>query len=126
MIAIAQSIFEVGLINEIKSLPEGMDTRLSASTKAEMSESMKQRLSLARAFAKDAPIYLLDEPGNHLDSQQEEALVDKLNSLKGSHTVIMVSHKTSHLQMADRVLVLERGQVVANGAPEEVLPQLKA
>ena len=77
---------------------------------------------LARAFVKNAPIYLLDEPASGLDQSGEEGLIEKIEALRGKATIVMVSHRPSHLKMCDRVIYMEHGQIVHDAAPEQVLP----
>ena len=77
---------------------------------------------LARAFVKDAPVFLLDEPANGLDRSGEQGLLEKLETLRGKATVIMVTHRPSHMRMADRVIYMERGQILHDATPEQVLP----
>ena len=79
---------------------------------------------LARAFVKDAPIYLLDEPGAQLDNAGDEILVQTLKALKGRATVVMVTHRPSHMHLADRVVVMHRGAVAMVGPPEQIVPMI--
>ena len=105
-----------------ESLPDGIETRLNSESQRKMPSALKQRLMLARAFVKDAPIFLLDEPASMLDESGEEGLLEKIESLHGKATIIMVSHRPSHMHKADRVIYMEFGQVVHDGRPEQVLP----
>lgn len=104
------------------ALPEGRDTRLNAEVQRTMPAALKQRLLLARAFVKQAPIFLLDEPASGLDDSGQEALMEKIESLRGEATVVMVSHRPSHMRTADRVIYMEYGQIIHDGRPEQVLP----
>lgn len=104
------------------ALPEGRATRLTAELQKRMPTALKRRLMLARAFVKDAPVFLLDEPANGLDRSGEQGLLEKLKALHGKATVIMVTHRPSHMRMADRVVYMERGQVLHDASPEQVLP----
>jgi len=104
------------------ALPEGLNTRLTTELQHRMPEALKQRLSLARAFVKDAPIYLLDAPAKGLDDSGEQGLLEKISALRGKSTVIMASHRPSHMQMADRIVYMDQGQVIHDGPPEQVLP----
>jgi ATP-binding cassette subfamily C protein/ATP-binding cassette subfamily C protein LapB len=81
---------------------------------------------LARAWVRRAPVYLLDNPGQNLDRAGDEALVRKLASLKGSATVLFTTYRPSHMRLADRLVVLEQGQVAAEGAPDAVLAKMSA
>ncbi len=104
------------------ALPEGRNTRLTSEFQRHMPDGLKQRLMLARAFVKDAPIYLLDEPASNLDRSGETGLMEKLEALRGHATILMVTHRPSHMRLADRILYVEGGQVVHDGAPDQVLP----
>ncbi len=103
-------------------LPDGAGTRLNAELQRKMPDALRQRVLLARAFVKDAPIMLLDEPADGLDQSGEEGLLDKIESLRGKATIIMVSHRPSHMRMADRVIFMEHGQIVHDGKPDQVVP----
>jgi ABC-type bacteriocin/lantibiotic exporter with double-glycine peptidase domain len=113
---------EARLDDYASALPEGRSTRLTSELQHNMPDGLRQRLMLARAFVKDAPILLLDEPANNLDRSGEEGLLKKLESLRGRATVLMVTHRPSHMRLADRVLYLEQGQLIHDAAPEQVLP----
>jgi ABC-type bacteriocin/lantibiotic exporter with double-glycine peptidase domain len=89
---------------------------------AKLPAGFRQRITLARAWIKDVPIYLLDEPVNNLDRLGEEALLTKLNALRGKATVVMVTHRPSHMSMADRLIYMQEGQVVMDGKPDQLLP----
>jgi len=115
---------DAAILDEILALPDGFETRLTDRLQRQLSNGFKQGLMLARAYVKDAPIYLLDEPGNHLDVAGDRALMRKLEALRGHATVFVVTHRPSHLRLADRVVVMDAGRIVLNGPPGEVLPQL--
>lgn len=121
---IARALREAGLADYVASLPEGLDTRMDDHFQRRMADGMKQRFALARAYVKNAPIYLLDEPANNLDDEGDELLRAKLEALKGKATVLMVTQRPSHMKIADRVLVMDQGRAVMDGAPDEVLAQL--
>lgn len=119
------ALLEADLLDDILRLPEGLATRLTDQLQRQLPAGFKQRLSLARAYVRDAPIYLLDEPGYALDEAGDAALVRKLQQLRGQATVIMVTHRPSHMRLADRLIILDRGQVTLSGAPEDVLAKLE-
>ena len=116
---------DANILDEILALPEGFETRLTDSLQRHLSTGMKQGIMLARAYVKDAPIYLLDEPGNNLDWESDQVLIRKLESLRGKATIFAITHRPSHLRIADRVIVMDAGRVLLNGSPDDVLPQLK-
>lgn len=115
---------DAGILDEVLALPDGFETRLSDRLQRQLSNGFKQGLMLARAYAKNAPIYLLDEPAAHLDGEGDRALMRKLEALRGRATVFIVTHRPSHLRLADRVVVMDAGRILLNGPPSEVLPQL--
>jgi ATP-binding cassette subfamily B protein len=106
-----------GLAEDIAALPQGFNTRISSS---QLSNGFSQRLSLARAMLKPADIILLDEPGTGMDESGEEALVHCVEWLRGRSTVIMVSHRPGHMRLADSVILMQRGNMIAMGPYEKI------
>ncbi len=106
-----------GLAEDIAALPQGFNTRISSSR---LSNGFSQRLSLARAMLKPADILLLDEPGTGMDQSGEDALVRCVEWLRGRSTVIMVSHRPAHMRLADSVILMQRGTVIAMGPFEKI------
>lgn len=123
---IEQALDDAGLSSYIASLPDGIKTRFSQEEFANLAGGVRQRLNLARAYVKDASIILLDEPAFGLDDESDKMLVDKLLSLKGKKTILMVTHRPSHMKLADRLVYLEHGRVVLDGPPEAVLERLNS
>ncbi len=105
-----------GLTDDIKALPDGLKTRISNSRSEQLSHGFRQRLSLARTIVKPADLVLLDEPATGMDQAGEAALMRCIEWLRGRSTLIMVSHRPSHMRLTDTVIVMERGSVVAMGA----------
>ena len=85
------------------------------------SGGQRQRLILARAFYKDAPIVILDEPTAALDAETEAKIKDALRRLLAGRTAIVITHRFSAIDFADRVAVLDAGKVVAEGTVSELL-----
>ena len=110
------------LTDDIAKLPNGLETRIGDHTVHGMPSGFKQRLSLARAYLKKAPILLLDEPGQTLDFDADKAFMESLKKIKGTCTIIMVSHRPSHIKLCDKVLSMENGMVVNLTTPEELFP----
>ena len=104
-----------GLTADIAALPEGLESRISNGKADQFPHGFKQRLSLARVMLKPAAVVLLDEPGSGMDDVGEEALLRCIEWLRGKATVIMVSHRPGHMKLADSVLVMRQGTVIANG-----------
>lgn len=121
---LAQAALDAGLMDDVVALPEGFETRLTDRLQRQLPSGFKQRLMLARAYIKDAPIYLLDEPAKNLDNEGDHELMRKLQGLRGRATVLIVTQRPSHMRLADRVIYLDGGRVLLDGPPSEVLPQL--
>ena len=104
----------------ISRLPKGYDTQV-AEAGASLSGGERQRLSVARAILKDAPILILDEPTSSLDAISEEIVFAALKRLRAGRTTIVIAHRLSTVRDADRILVLDGGQIAAAGRHEELL-----
>ncbi|MFI6350410.1 ABC transporter ATP-binding protein [Streptomyces sp. NPDC050560] len=98
----------------VDRLPKGWDTPV-AEAGASLSGGEKQRVSLARALLKDAPVVLLDEATAALDPLNEAAVADAIRELARDRTVVVVAHRLSTVAAADRILVLERGRLAESG-----------
>lgn len=109
-----------GLKDDIESLPRGYNERISNSSANQMPLGFRQRLSLARTILKDAPVVLLDEPGTGLNEVGEQALMRCLKYWHRRSTVLMVSHRPSHMREADLVMYLERGSIIASGKFDDI------
>ena len=103
----------------IEALPEGYDTLLGEGG-TKISGGERQRIAVARAFLKDAPILILDEPTSQIDSQTESVVLDALDRLMQGRTTILVAHRLSTIQGADQILVIDHGAVVQRGTHEEL------
>jgi len=104
----------------IKRLPEGFAT-IVGERGVKLSGGQRQRLAIARAFLRDAPIILLDEATSSLDSESEQSIQEALGRLVNHRTVIAVAHRLSTLDSFDRIVVLERGRIIQDGAPGDLL-----
>lgn len=123
---LAWALEMAGLADDVKALPEGINTRISSSRSEQLPHGFRQRLSLARAMLKPAEIVLLDEPGTGMDQGGEEALLRCFQWLRGRATIIVVSHRPGHMRLADTVIVMERGSVAAMGKFEDVKNRVMA
>lgn len=108
----------------IGTLPGGFDFPLTERGR-ELSSGMRQSLAVARGLISKPSILLLDEPTASLDAGTEQALVNSLDAATKGITTIFVTHRGSMLQLADRILVVEGGRIVANGPRDEVLARLQ-
>ena len=122
--ALREACAMAGALEDVDALPEGLHTRLGDQSMQRLNSGFRQRLILARAYVKKAPVLLLDEPAQNLDEAGDAYFVEMLKSLKGNATAIMVSHRPSHMRLADRILVFDSGVQIAAGPPEEVLSKL--
>lgn len=104
----------------ISDLANGYDTDL-AEAGGGLSGGERQRLSVARALVKDAPILILDEPTSSLDAISEEIVFSALRELRAGRTTIVIAHRLSTVRDADRILVLDKGRIAAQGQHAELL-----
>ncbi len=104
----------------IRRLPQGYHTPVGERG-ARLSSGQAQRIALARAFLKDAPLLILDEPSAHLDPGNEAQLTAALQRLLRGRTALIIAHRLNTVAAADRVVVLDRGKIAGVGAPHEFL-----
>jgi len=104
------AISDAGLTDAVLDLPQGLDTTLGERG-AGLSAGERQRLALARAFLRDAPLLLLDEPTANLDGHTEREVVESVRRLARGRTVVLVAHRPALIAMADRVLSLAPAEV---------------
>ena len=104
----------------IVALPDSYDTQVGERG-VKLSLGQQQRISIARAFLKDAPILLLDEPTSALDAATEADFLTSLEALMAGRTVVIVAHRLSTIRGADRIYVLDHGQVVECGTHTDLL-----
>ena len=104
----------------IRALPGGFDA-VVGERGATLSGGEKQRLSIARALLKDAPILILDEPTSALDARTETLLLDALRRLMRGRTTFVIAHRLSTIRDADRILVLDHGVIVEQGRHAELM-----
>ena len=104
----------------ILSLPDGYDTKIGEGG-ASLSGGERQRISIARAIIKDAPIIILDEATANVDPENEEALMQAIQSLTRDKTIIMIAHRLKTVEHADQILVLDQGRIVEQGKHQDLL-----
>ena len=109
----------------VEALPEGYATMLGEGG-ATVSGGEKQRISIARALLKDAPIVLLDEATANVDPENEDELQAAIEELTRRKTVVMIAHRLKTVRHADQILVLDGGRIVQRGAKVQPLPRLAA
>ncbi len=108
-----------GLVSE---LPEGIDSMVGNNGNR-FSGGQRQRLAIARAIYKNAPILILDEATSALDSESERQVQDALERLMAGRTTLVIAHRLSTIEHADRIVVLENGQIVESGLHDELIRQ---
>ena len=119
-VEIEQAAREASAREFILRLPQGYDTVVGEGA-ARLSVGEKQRISLARAFLKDAPLLLLDEPTSSLDVETEAEILESLRRLMKNRTTLMAAHRFATLKQVGKILVLENGAVAAFGTPTELI-----
>ena len=106
----------------IMALPEGYDTLVQEGGN-NLSGGEKQRISIARAILKDAPVIILDETTSALDTENEHEVLAAIEELTENKTVIMIAHRIKTVEKADHIIAIENGRIVQEGTHEELLHQ---
>ena len=118
-----QAALEAGNLAEyVERLPQDMDTVVGHNA-TQLSGGQRQRLAIARAIYKNAPVLLLDEATSALDNESERLVQDALQRLMQGRTTLIVAHRLSTIEHADRVVVMEQGRIVEMGTHAELLQQ---
>jgi subfamily B ATP-binding cassette protein MsbA len=110
------------LSDVIRALPEGLNTMIGDNG-SRLSGGQRQRLAIARAIYKDAPILILDEATSALDTESERAVQSALDGLMQGRTTLVIAHRLSTVERADRIVVLVGGEIVEMGSHAELLEQ---
>lgn len=109
-----------GLGDLLRQLPDGLGTMVGQRGKR-FSGGERQRIAIARAVLRDRPLLILDEATSHLDAEREEGILDAIASVAAEKAVLVVAHRTSAIERADRVVMIERGNVVERGTHAELV-----
>lgn len=106
----------------ISKLPDGYNTVIGEGG-ATLSGGEKQRISIARAIMKDAPVIILDEATANVDPENEKELIEAVDALTKEKTIIMIAHRLKTVRHADQIVVVDQGQIVQKGTHEELMQQ---
>jgi subfamily B ATP-binding cassette protein MsbA len=117
---VLQCVEAANLSSHVESLPEGIDTVLGHNA-TQLSGGQRQRLAIARALYKNAPVLLLDEATSALDTESERLVQDALQRLMQNRTTLIVAHRLSTIQHADRIIVMEQGRIAEQGSHEQLM-----
>ena len=104
----------------IMALPDGYDTVIGEGG-ASLSGGEKQRISIARAIMKDAPIIILDEATANVDPENETELTEAIEALTKEKTIIMIAHRLKTVRHADQIFVVDNGRIVQHGTHQELI-----
>ena len=111
-------------VEEVQALPRQLKTVVEGDGASGVPFMLRHRLNLARAYIKTAPIMLFDEASYSLGQENDDAFLQKIVSLRGKSTVMLVTHREDHMRMADILLVMDKGELTHAGPPDQVLTVL--
>lgn len=119
---VMQCLSAANLGQLIADLPQGVDTILGHNA-MQLSGGQRQRLAIARALYKDAPILILDEATSALDTESEQAVQDAIKRLTINRTSLIIAHRLSTVQHADRIIMMNAGRIIETGSHAQLLAQ---
>lgn len=111
---------DAGIREMVERLPKGLET-LVGEGGARLSGGERQRISIARALLKDANILLVDEATAALDAENQTIIAETLAKLRGTRTLVVIAHQLSTIQMADKIIVLDQGEISEEGTHEALI-----
>jgi ABC-type multidrug transport system fused ATPase/permease subunit len=112
---------EARAYDDIMALSERMETRLTEDVMSRLPAGFRQKLALARVYLRRAPIMVFDEATQGLDEDGDKAFLAAIQRMRGRSTILIVTHRPSHMRIADRLIVMKAGKVVTMGPPDKVL-----
>jgi subfamily B ATP-binding cassette protein MsbA len=118
--AIEKAATTAHAIEFIKELPNGFDTEIGEDGYM-LSGGQRQRLAMARAILKDAPVLILDEATSALDNESERYIQDALEAVMHNRTTLVIAHRLSTIEKADKIIVMDGGEIVETGTHNELL-----
>jgi ATP-binding cassette subfamily C protein LapB len=122
--AVVKAADIAGLLPLVNAHPQGFDMVVGERGES-LSGGQRQSVAIARAVINDPPILLLDEPTAAMDHSSEEELKKRLRDFAAPKTVLLVSHRTSLLDLVDRIIVMDGGRIVADGPKDQVITALR-
>jgi ATP-binding cassette subfamily C protein LapB len=114
-----------GVADFVNRHPLGFDMPVGEQG-GQLSGGQRQAVALARALVQDAPVMLLDEPTGSMDNSSEERIRQELAGVVEGRTLVLITHRASLLELVDRIVVVDDGAIVADGAKAQVLDALRA
>ncbi|WP_410772166.1 ABC transporter ATP-binding protein [Fontibacillus sp. BL9] len=117
---VIKAVRDANAIDFIRQLPEGLETEVGEGG-SNLSVGQRQRIAIARALLRNAPVLLLDEATSSLDNESERLVQEALSRLKSERTVIVIAHRLSTIRQADHIYVMDQGRVIDQGTHEELI-----